>query len=64
MNILKAGTAVQVKTPPPIVGTVKRMALVNDGVDLEYVVEYKGADGETHERSFPADQLETPGGAA
>lgn len=64
MNILKTGTPVQVIQPPPITGKVVRMALVNDGKDLEYVIGYKGADGEEHERSFPADQLKEVGGAA
>lgn len=52
---LKKGTAVRL-VQPVIEGTVK--GAMTNGDEFGYMVEYKGEDGETHERFFTVAQLE------
>lgn len=54
---MKVGTPVRVKAPAPIEGTIKKIAAVDEGTRVEYVVAYS-ADGEQHERHFSEDELE------
>ena len=42
-----------------VAGTVKSATIVDN--DICYLVEYGGADGETHERFFKEDEIEVKG---
>lgn len=53
----KVGTSVR-QIVKPIEGRVKRLVAVNDGQDLEYLVEYEDAERNTTERHFKDGEIE------
>lgn len=56
--MLKVGTPVR-QVVKPVEGTVKRLVPVNDGTELEYLVEYTDqVTGEKIERHFKEEDLE------
>lgn len=55
--MFKAGTPVR-QIVKPVEGTVKRLVVVDEGTELEYLVEYKDSNGETTERHFKENEIE------
>lgn len=56
--LLKKGTAVQVRQPPPIKGEIKKIVPVDDGERVEYLVAYTDVEGNPCERHFSFADLE------
>lgn len=57
----KRGDAVQQVMPAPIIGVVTELEF--NGDDIQYVIEYTGADGEVHTQPFTEDELQAKGSA-
>lgn len=55
--MFKVGTPVR-QIVKPVEGTVKRLAVVDEGTELEYLVEFKGPDGELVQRHFKEHEIE------
>lgn len=52
----KRGDTVEQVMPAPIVGVVKELEF--NGDDIQYTLEYTGADGEVHVQPFTEHQLQ------
>lgn len=55
--MFKVGTPVR-QIVKPIEGRVKRLVVVDEGKELEYLIEFKGADGAVTERHFKEHEIE------
>lgn len=55
---MKAGTRVRVVQPPPPEGVVVQRRIQPQGDDIEMLVEWTDADGQTVQRWFVASELQ------